>query len=118
MQIDYDGRRFRGRSNAASGEVSSETQFVYHQEGDLLRGEYHGGEVEEGHLLGTVHPNGTLTFLYQHRNRDGRLMAGRCESTPFWEGDRLVLSERWQWLTGDGSAGESLVEEIDGRGSA
>lgn len=112
MNVNYDGRRFRGRSNAEAGEVSGRTEFVYHQQGNLLRGEYRGGAVEQGHLLGTVYPDGRLSFVYHHRNSEGTLMAGRCESTPAWEENRLVLAERWQWLTGDRSAGESVVEEI------
>lgn len=112
MTINYHERRFRGRSNAESGEVSGETQFTYYQRGDLLWGEYAGGSVEAGHLLGTVHPDGSLSFVYHHRNTAGILMAGRCESSPLWEGGQLVLNERWQWLTGDQSYGESVVEEI------
>lgn len=110
--IDYDGRRFRGRSNSDNGEVGGGTRFHYHQRGDLLWGEYRGGAVEEGHLLGTVHPDGRLSFTYHHRNTRGELMAGRCESTPRFEEGRLVLAESWQWLTGDQSAGSSEVEEI------
>jgi hypothetical protein len=30
----------------------------------------------------------------------------------------LVMDERWQWLTGDRSAGESVVEEITGDSSS
>jgi len=112
--ITYDGRRFRGRNNSEGGEVSGETRFEYHQEGDLLWGHYAGGSVEEGHLLGTVHPDNRLSFCYHHRNTDGVLMAGRCESKPRWDGERLVLEESWQWLTGDQSSGFSEVEEIDG----
>ena len=111
-EIDYDGRRFRGRTNTENGEVGGETEFIYHHRDSLLWGTYRGGAVEEGHLLGTVFLDGRLSFCYHHRNVDGELMAGRCESTPTWEGRRLVLVEQWQWLTGDRSAGTSVVEEI------
>lgn len=113
MTINYDGRRFRGRNNTANGEVGSETIFEYHQDGTLLWGTYSGGEIESGHLLGTVADDGSLEFCYHHRSASGALMAGQCSSVPRYEDDgTLVLAERWQWLTGVRSSGVSEVEEV------
>ena len=113
MTVNYHQRQFRGRTNVTHGEVSAATCFSYYQAGDRLWGEYAGGDVRAGQLLGKVNPDGSLEFLYQHQNSAGELMAGHCRSTPTIEPDgRLVLHERWQWLTGDRSAGESVVEEI------
>jgi len=114
MEIDYDGKFFRGRSNSPTGEVGSTTVFEYHQTANRLWGSYSGGEVVEGHLLGTVAADGSLVFCYHHLNAAGQLMAGRCSSTPVREPNgQLVLQENWQWFTGDASAGYSEVEEID-----
>ncbi|MCA1754082.1 MAG: hypothetical protein LC641_05150 [Spirochaeta sp.] len=114
MEVDYHGKFFRGRSNSPSGEVGATTLFEYHQTGNRLWGSYSGGEVVEGHLLGTVAANGSLEFCYHHLNDAGRVMAGRCSSTPTRESDgQLVLQEHWQWFTGDGTSGYSEVEEID-----
>ena len=110
--MNYDGRRFRGRSNSPNGEVGGETVFLYRQDGEVLSGDYSGGAIVAGSLLGRVRADGSLEFLYQHLNRDGELMAGRCESTPRRVDGRLVLAERWKWLTGDRSSGTSEVEEI------
>jgi hypothetical protein len=110
--MHYDGKTFRGRTNTPNGEVTGETLFRYRQEGDRLSGEYAGGSIVHGHLLGTVHPDGTLEFYYHHQNTEGALMAGYCRSTPVEIEGRLVLRERWQWLTGDRSAGESEVVEV------
>jgi len=53
-----------------------------------------------------------------HVNRGGWLMTGRCESTPEALPDgRLRLRERWQ-SSGDGSRGESVVEEVRDRPDA
>lgn len=112
--MNYDGRRFRGRRNSPNGEVDAGTVFHYRQDGDLLRGDYSGGAIVLGQLLGRVRPDGTLEFLYHHLNESGELMSGRCESTPRVEDGVLVLAERWQWLTGDRSSGTSEVEEIPG----
>ncbi|MEM7405836.1 MAG: n-acetylglutamate synthase [Pseudomonadota bacterium] len=111
-RINYNGKTFRGRTNSANGEVGAATQFEYHQTGQLLTGTYRGGSVRAGQLLGVVHDDDTLTFQYHHLNESGELMAGRCESTPVILDGRLVMRERWQWLTGDRSAGTSEVEEV------
>ena len=113
MNINYDGRRFRGRSNSSNGEVDATTMFRYTQLGERLTGEYAGGSVIAGQLLGIVHTDGSLEFCYHHINADGVLMAGLCHSTPSLDDSGvLCLRERWQWLTGDQSSGESEVEEI------
>jgi hypothetical protein len=113
--LDYDGRVFVVRSNSDNGEVGDGTVFRYRQVGDRLTGTYAGGAVEEGHLVGTVHADGSLSFLYQHRTTAGELRAGRCTSVPDCDAEgRLVLRERWQWFTGDRSQGASeLVERPD-----
>jgi hypothetical protein len=50
---------------------------------------------------------------YHPVNDAGELMTGRCRSTPELLPDgRLRLHERWQWTSGDGSEGESVVEEV------
>lgn len=111
--MNYHQRRFRGRNNSANGEVSHDTLFHYFQQGELLSGHYAGGAIAQGQLLGKVLPDGSLEFLYQHLNAAGELMAGRCRSTPARAPDgRLILHESWQWLTGDGSSGHSVVEEV------
>jgi hypothetical protein len=62
--------------------------------------------------LGLVHPDGSLEFYYHHLNEEGALMAGHCTSIPRFEDGKLILEERWQWLTGDRSSGKSEVEEV------
>jgi hypothetical protein len=111
--MNYDQKTFRGQSNSPNGEVGSQTEFQYFQDGDRLSGEYSGGSIVSGHLLGTVNPDGTLDFYYHHLNSDGILMAGRCHSSPTRDvSGRIVLKESWQWLTGDRSSGQSEVVEI------
>ena len=111
--MNYDNRTFRGHTNSAGGEVGGETVFHYYQEGDSLTGTYSGGTVDHGHLLGKVHPDGCLEFLYHHVNTSGELMAGMCNSVPYEDGHgKLVMKEEWQWLTGDRSSGQSEVEEV------
>ena len=112
-KINYDGRTFASVVNSATGEVSSETRFHYHQKDSLVWAEYAGGEIVRGQLIATVDEAGALDMRYQHVNRRGELMTGKCVSTPEITADgRLRLHEKWQWTSGDSSAGESIVEEI------
>lgn len=112
-KINYDGRKFTTVENSKNGEVSAQTTFAYQQRGNILWAEYSGGEVVKGFLLGLVAEDDCLNFTYQHINRSGQQRAGQCESKPELLPDgRLRLHERWQWLTGDCSSGESVIEEL------
>lgn len=111
--ISYDGRRFRATANSASGEVSGETVFEYHQHGSVVWATYRGGDVLFGTLVATVDEDGLLDMRYQHVNAQGDLMTGICHTTPDLLPDgRLRLRERWRWTSGDRSEGTSTLEEI------
>lgn len=109
-----DGRVFRSVSNSPGGDVGNSTVFHYHQQGDLVWAEYAGGEVRMGHLLGRMMSDGRLDFRYHHVTVGGDVKLGMCVSTPTWaQGGRLSFLESWQWLSGDRSMGESVIEEVD-----
>jgi hypothetical protein len=111
--MNYDGRRFRPVTNTPNGEVNGETLFHYFQQDDLLTATYSGGGIRHGQMTGRVYPDGSLHFLYQHISDTGEFRAGECRSIPHaLPGGRLRLHESWQWLTGDQSRGESVVEEV------
>lgn len=114
MKINYDGRVFVGQSNSEGGEVGTHTVFHYHQDGTLLNGDYVGGQIVRGHLIGSVHDDGSLDFCYHHVNVLGEIMAGSCHSEPSRDEDgRLLLDESWRWFTGDRSSGRSKVVEME-----
>ncbi len=111
-RINYDGKVFIPQSNTENGEVDEDTIFHYFQENDLFWAEYSGGEVLKGHMIGTVDENGELDFHYQHLNKDRQLRIGKCHSIPrILENGKIALREKWQWMNGDLSSGESLVVE-------
>ena len=113
MNISYDGRNFKPIRNSATGEVSDETLFRYHQKGEIVWAEYSGGEIRFGTLIAKVLSDGSLDMRYQHINTSGELMTGICRSTPELLPDgRLRLHEEWRWTSGDDSSGESVIEEI------
>src|SRR5262245_27632427 len=101
-RINYDNRRFVSVSNSGNGEVSSETVFHYHQEGELVWGTYQGGMVVFGTLIAKVDEHDCLDIRYHHLSSDGELKTGICKGTPTILPDgRLQLHEVWQWTSGD-----------------
>jgi hypothetical protein len=113
-KINYDNRKFASVHNSETGEVSGETVFHYHQTGNIVSAEYSGGEIIFGTLIAVADENGNLDMRYQHINKNGELMTGKCLSTPEILTDgRIRLHENWQWTSGDLSAGESIIEELD-----
>lgn len=74
--------------------------------------EYSSGDVLKGHMIGSVDENGELDFYYQHLNKERYIRIGKCHSVPaIMENGKIALQEKWQWLNGDLSSGESVVVE-------
>jgi hypothetical protein len=113
VKINYDNRAFKSVSNSESGEVSGATTFHYHQKDNLVWAEYAGGEIVFGSLIAKVLADDSLEMRYQHLNRRGELMTGKCFSKPeILDDGRIRLYEKWHWTSGDFSTGESVVEEV------
>jgi len=56
---------------------------------------------------------GRLDMRYHQVNDRGELMTGVCHSTPEVLADgRIRLHEVWRWTSGDGSNGNSVLEEL------
>ncbi|EGY20228.1 hypothetical protein VD0002_g6480 [Verticillium dahliae] len=111
--LPYHNKIFTSASNTANGEVSSATRFHYRQEGKIVWAEYGGGSIVKGFLIATVADDESLDMRYEHVNVGGALMTGRCRSVPERLADgRLRMHETWRWTSGDGTAGESVVEEV------
>jgi hypothetical protein len=113
--MNYNNRKFVVAANSEMGEVSTETVFNYKQKDDLVWAEYSGSEIVFGTLIAKVVEDNCLEMRYQHLNKKGELMTGKCFSTPEMLSDgRIRLFEKWQWTCGDFSAGTSIIEEING----
>lgn len=113
--IHYGDRLFRAVSSKGDGDVGLDTLFRYEQRDDVLMGTYSGGEVDYGSLVGKVHADGSLIFLYHHVTKSGLLRSGRCKSKPeILTGGKIRLHETWQWTSGLGSGGRgtSVIEEV------
>lgn len=113
MQINYHDKLFRPVSNSENGETSGETVFHYKQDGNILTGEYSGGKIKKGLLIGLVDENGKIEMRYSQVNDKNELMTGICISTPeILPNGKIRLHEKWQWTSGDKSKGNSIIEEI------
>lgn len=51
IDINYDGRKFIPKMNSENGEIGEQTNFTYHQNGNLLWAEYSGGDYSKGESL-------------------------------------------------------------------
>ena len=111
--INYDNRIFRSVANTPNGEVGGATLFHYRQQGDLVWATYEGNGIVQGHLIATVAADGALDMRYHHRSPSGVLMTGLCRSRlEILPDGRYRLHEDWQWTSGDGSRGTSVIEEV------
>ncbi|MGE6632101.1 n-acetylglutamate synthase [Bacillus sp. NPDC077027] len=111
--FQYDGKTFIPQSNSENGEVSSATMFHYRQESHILTGAYKGGSILSGVLVGTVNDDGTLQFRYHHVNEDDSMRSRSCYSVPKQlDHGKIQLHEKWKWMDGDLSEGESVIEEL------
>ena len=114
MKINLDGKIFRSISNTDNGEVDSETLFYYQQDKDIISAIYRGGSIIQGHLIGKQLDTGQLEFVYHHINSEGKLMHGKCLSTPeITQEGKLKYFEKWQWLSGNRTKGESVIVEVE-----
>jgi hypothetical protein len=108
-----DGRRFRPPDDATGGDVGTETEFEFHQDGDLIWARYTGGRVRLGFLVGTS--DGVYAeFRYSQVLIDGTTANGRSRDRIELRADgRVRLHEAWRWES-RGGAGTSVLDEVSG----
>ncbi|MGB0863927.1 MAG: n-acetylglutamate synthase, partial [Saprospiraceae bacterium] len=96
-----------------NGEVDTTTVFEYFQEENIFSGEYSGGNIIKGNIIGRVNSDNSLTFSYQHIDPKGEILTGKCNSRPeIMPNGKIRLHEKWQWTCRDFSEGYSIIEEI------
>ncbi len=111
--MNYHNKKFRPISNSENGEVSDDMIFHYSQEGNVLTCTYQGAKITKGQLMGLVDGEGRIEMRYHQVNSNGELMTGICKSVPEkMDNGKIRLLESWRWTSGDGSQGESVLEEI------
>jgi hypothetical protein len=106
--INYEGRRFRTAGHGPEASVTT-----YHHDGDLLWADFAGDGVRRGALSGRCADDGVLEFAYSMVLTDGRIIAGRCRSTPEVLSDgRVRLHEEWERYAPHAATGVAELEEV------
>ena len=111
LMLNLDNKKFVAVENTSNGEVSSQTEFHYHQQGKMIWAEYGGGEILKGFLIGKWINDTQIEFTYQHLNQSLENRLGRCCTTFSLEESKLIGHEKWQWLD-TLEQGNSLIREI------
>ena len=114
MKINYHRRIFKAELNSSNGQVDESVRFYYFQKGELLYGHYQGGKIQYGQLIGKVHSGSKIEMRYHHIDVEGKMRTGICHSVPTVGKNGIIrLHESWQWTSGDGTKGESVLIETE-----
>ncbi|MFD1552568.1 n-acetylglutamate synthase [Putridiphycobacter roseus] len=110
--MNYHHKKFKVIHNSENGIVDEEMIFHYVQIGNILTCDYSGANIRKGQLIGLVDENGCINMRYQQINIADERMTGTCFSTPEkWRNGKIRLHEKWQWTSGEQTAGTSILEE-------
>ncbi len=110
--MNLNDKKFATTENK-SGLSSEETIFHYFQNGTTITGEYKGGAVREGFIIGKQTGDSKIELLYQCLTTEGELKAGESKGTiSETPSGKLKLEFDWNWLNGDLSGGKSEYMEI------
>jgi len=111
--MNLHNKIFKAESKAETGEVGSETRFHYYQEGGIIWADYAGGDIKRGQIIGRKLDELHFEIRYQHINQKGELRTGTCQTEiVYLPHGKMQLNESWQWTSGDGSSGTSILVEI------
>lgn len=110
--MNLNDKVFKTKENK-EGLSSSETIFYYFQNDKVITGNYSGGKVEKGFLLGKQLGENKIELLYQCLTTEGKLLAGESSGIVLQNEEGLLeIKFDWHWLNGDQSGGKSHYIEI------
>lgn len=111
MKCSLNNKQFVTIGNE-HGLSSSATLFYYSQSGEIITGEYRGGEIVEGRFVGRFTAPERIELLFQCITTTSVLLAGKSSGLVSMGADgKLNLSFDWQWLYGDTGGGVSSYVE-------
>ena len=102
------GLAFRAVTNSKNGSLNSDTIMHFTSDDNLIVGNYSGGTIVAGHILGKRLAESEIEMLYQGATTAGQVQAGKAHARfrPNADG-RMSMYLEWEWLTGDRSSGQS-----------
>lgn len=111
-EISFDGRTLAGVENDEGGEVGADTVFHFEQTGDRIYANYSGGDIVNGHLVGTFDGD-QWDIRYVQINTDNETATGHSVGDVELLADgRIRVEDEWEWESKPGT-GQSIHEEID-----
>jgi len=111
--LQYDCRVFSSLSNTDNGDVQPGLSFRYFESDGIVWAFYEGQGISLGTFIARKDPHGRLRMRYQHISNTDELHEGVCFSYPEILNDGyLRMHEFWRWTSVDGSAGQSVLEEV------
>lgn len=111
-EISLDGRTLAAVANDEDGEVGADTVFHFEQYGERIYASYSGGDIADGHLVGTFDGD-QWDIRYTQINSDNETATGHSVGdVELLDDGRIRVEDEWEWESKPGS-GESIHEEID-----
>lgn len=109
--VSLDGRTLVGVDNTEDGEVSGDTRFEFEQDGERIYAHYSGGNIVDGHLVGTF-DGSEWEIRYSQINSNHETASGHSVGTvKLLDDGRVRIEDEWEWESQEGS-GESVLEEV------
>ena len=109
--ISLDGRTLVGVENSDAGDVGGDTRFAFEQDGERIYAHYAGGDVADGHLVGTFDGR-RWEIRYAQIDADGNTATGHSVGeVSLLDDGRVRVDDVWEWESKAGS-GESVLEEV------
>jgi hypothetical protein len=106
--MNLAGTTFRAVSNSENGSLNTQTEMRFTSDDGLVIGNYSGGTIVAGHVLGKRVDASQVEFLYHGATTAGEVQAGKASARfALDEANRMRMYLDWQWLTGDQSSGQS-----------
>ena len=111
MNFNLDNKSFVLLNNSEEGTVDQATVFHYNQNGNLVKAEYHGGQILWGTIVGELIRD-KMKMLYQCMTVDGELKAGQAFAKLSWHANKKIrLDLEWKWLGDHTGKGTSIYLE-------
>ena len=106
--MNLAGTTFRVVSNSKHGSVNTQTEMRFTSDDGIVIGNYGGGSVVTGQVLGKRAGDSEMEMLYHSVSTSGEMQAGKAHARfALDEEGRMHMYLDWQWLSGDGSRGQS-----------
>jgi len=109
--FNLNNRIFHVLQNDGPGaEVNGDTIFAFYQCQEMVMGEYKGGKIKEGDIIGYIEGE-KFHFHYEQINLNGEKNSGNSnDKIEVGDGGKIKLIDTWKWETKEGE-GHCIMQE-------